>query len=82
MSVAHEGHAMNWSEQPPTRDGYYWLARTGKETTVVKVWDSEAGIVDNGARVTFVGDYLDRDLLEVTSEWHCRWAGPLKPPNV
>lgn len=73
---------MTWTTRPPTEDGYYWLARDGKQPIVVKVYDSQDGIVELGASVAFIGSDADRDLLEVTKSHSCRWHGPLTEPAV
>ena len=71
---------MNWVDEAPTVDGYYWLQRDDNEPIIVKVWDAASGVVDCGAMVSFTGSDWDRDVLEVTRESQCRWIGPLKEP--
>jgi hypothetical protein len=57
----------------PTKDGFYWLIRKGKEPTIVKLYD----LGTDYPSVAFIGTDYDRDFPEIDGEF----IGPINPPE-
>jgi len=69
---------MEWKKETPQRDGFYWLRREGEEDTVVKIRDTEEGLVVFGATVAFIGTDSDMSLCVIIERYDCKWLGPLE----
>jgi hypothetical protein len=78
---------MNWTTDPPTQPGWYWVKDLESEVMpwtpaqlvhITKVEDEER------LCVTYVGAYYanetDEEVTEDIDDLSGQWAGPLNPP--
>jgi len=72
---------MEWTKDTPKIDGFYWLRRKGGKDTPVKVYDCDAGLVEYGAMVAWIGSDRDQSLCEVAKKNECQWFGPIESPG-
>ena len=67
---------MKWTKEKPKEDGYYWLKREGKNTTIVDIYD-----VPNDPTLAFFGSDMCISMEELEELKSSEWYGPLKPPE-
>lgn len=75
---------MNWTTEPITEPGYYWLelAKPFWEEAVISNVFISNGFEDRGFETLIEGyGFMQKPMTQINHTWFKRWAGPIRKPE-